>query len=405
MTNKLKSQVQEEALRAWIDNNYLGTVCLFTGCGKTKVGVDAIKQYYYAYNELPKVLIVVPSINLKKNEWPNEIKKWGNENMLDLVRIEVINTACRIEDKDFDLIIVDEVHISLSEEFGKVHDIKCKAKLGLTATPPTHNPEYMERLSEVCPVIYQKTLQEGVEMEIASPFNMYNLSTTFTRSERNSYNLWNHKFEKAKKQIWMYIKHVNKLGYPTPSDNVFDCASEWVKKEDHPMHKEAKEFWNGMTRRKWVCYKAVKKIDAIVDIIQKYPDKKWIIFSKSTEFVDTTYEVLLKFSKASRYHSKMDNKERAQHLQDFKDGKTNILVSADALNQGFDLPEIDAAICASGTSVTLTLVQQLGRIVRIKDEKQALFINLYVENTQEKKWVETKTNGFNPHYVTKIDEI
>ena len=39
--------------------------------------------------------------------------------------------------------------------------------------------------------------------------------------------------------------------------------------------------------------------------------------------------------------------------------------------------------------------QSLGRQLRLaEDGKQAIFINLYAENTQEEKWVRSKIEGF-----------
>lgn len=45
-----------------------------TGVGKTYIGVRAAK---YAVRKLgvQKILIVVPTTNLRDNEWPNEFKK------------------------------------------------------------------------------------------------------------------------------------------------------------------------------------------------------------------------------------------------------------------------------------------------------------------------------------------
>jgi superfamily II DNA or RNA helicase len=90
------------------------------------------------------------------------------------------------------------------------------------------------------------------------------------------------------------------------------------------------------------------------------------------------------------YHSKLPTKEREQVLEDFSNNTTNILVAVGALNEGLNVPDLDAAICASGVSTELSFIQQLGRVVRFKEGKHAIFINLYTKDTVEKRWIETK---------------
>ena len=52
-----------------------------TGVGKTKIGLMAIKDAYERHLRIPEsevtfsALIVVPTTNLRDNEWVNEIEK------------------------------------------------------------------------------------------------------------------------------------------------------------------------------------------------------------------------------------------------------------------------------------------------------------------------------------------
>lgn len=94
------------------------------------------------------------------------------------------------------------------------------------------------------------------------------------------------------------------------------------------------------------------------------------------------------------YHSKMNTADRASVLQEFKDNVFKILISVDALNEGVDVVDVDAAICLSGVSTELTNTQQIGRLLRQKEgKKKPIFINLVSANTVEKAWVEKKTVG------------
>jgi len=90
------------------------------------------------------------------------------------------------------------------------------------------------------------------------------------------------------------------------------------------------------------------------------------------------------------YHHKMKDKDRENALIDFENNKFNILIAVDALNAGLNVPEVDGAICVAGVSTELVATQQLGRVLRFKPNKKALFINLYSKNTVEETWVSKK---------------
>lgn len=86
--NNIKSQLQKEALDAWKET-FKGTIVLFTGAGKTKLGVDAILE-----TDAKSVLIVTLNTRLRDNEWPDEIKKWGGDKISTVsIDIECINTS------------------------------------------------------------------------------------------------------------------------------------------------------------------------------------------------------------------------------------------------------------------------------------------------------------------------
>lgn len=86
---------------------------------------------------------------------------------------------------------------------------------------------------------------------------------------------------------------------------------------------------------------------------------------------------------AVKYHSKMSKEDRKIALEKAKLPSTRVVCSAEALNAGYDLPAIDGGICASAPSTMLNFIQQLGRTVRYEEDKQAVFINLYVSASQE----------------------
>lgn len=83
-----------------------------------------------------------------------------------------------------------------------------------------------------------------------------------------------------------------------------------------------------------------------------------------------------------------------------------MILSAQALTTGYNLPQIDCGICLSGDSSELTNTQSLGRCLRYIPGKEAMFFNLYVDGTQEKVWVTKKSDKLkNVQWISSINEI
>ena len=77
------------------------------------------------------------------------------------------------------------------------------------------------------------------------------------------------------------------------------------------------------------------------------------------------------------------------NLKKLRDNRTKIrcISSAKGLEEGFDLPNLQLGITWSRTSKNLGAVQKLGRILRYFPNKTAYFIELYVPDTQDERWL------------------
>lgn len=310
--------------------------------------------------------------------------------------------------------IVDEIHTSLSPVYSQVFkNIKYSQVLGLTATEPS-SEEAMKILNEVCPIIYKKTLKEIAKTEgIIANTTTFNLPIKLDRRDKAKYNLFNEQFQRATMQISMMKKDLlsDDVAFKEVlAKSVFDVANFFGRKkikdlspEFHGLQKASKAYWNAMTMRKWVCYSAESKIPTVLEILKKYPERKWILFNKSINFAELLSE---KIPKSIVYHSKMKTEEREKVLQSFAESKSTILICVDALNAGLNVPDTDSAICISGVSTELVGVQQQGRIGRYIPGKNAIFINLYSQDTVEKSWLQSKTKNLpNVRWVESINQI
>ena len=92
-----RSTIQLEALNAWKENGYFGTINLPTGTGKTRILVTAAGRFIEKDNG-ERWLVVVPRERLRDVEIPNEFKKWGyRKEFKEGVTVECIQTACKRE--------------------------------------------------------------------------------------------------------------------------------------------------------------------------------------------------------------------------------------------------------------------------------------------------------------------
>lgn len=394
----MREEIQYEAIKSWLETKK-GTIVLPTGVGKTYVGATiAVKQLLN--NSISTVLIVVPTVSLVK-QWREEIIKFYGE---DIMSSNSINISCLqtvYKQRNYvDLLIIDEIHTSLSEKYSSVFtNTYFKQLLGLTATIP-NMADKKNKLSLLCPIVFNKELKEISNSSVVSKYEIFNLATTMSKSESGKYRLFDGKLKRAQMEIgFLKIKDKNLKGM-----QVFDIAKLYATSKDKtPLVKYSKEFWASMGMRKSICYNALSKINYVLEILKSFPEKKWIIFNKSIDYAEKLKETI--GSKAVIYHSKMKDGERDQALQDFANNKFSILVAVDALNAGLNVPEVDGAISVSGVSTELTNIQQLGRILRFKENKKALFINLYCKNTVEENWVKSKTKNLDVKWISNVKMI
>ena len=364
-----------------------------TGVGKTWVGITvACKQIING--RIESVLVVTPTTVLIE-QWKNQVIKFYGEDMLQFFNFSCIQSAHK-NASYADLLIIDEIHTSLSPIYSKVFEnVLYKQILGLTATIPEKGVA-TKILDKYCPVIFTYSVNDAAENQIVADCQMYNLEVTLSKSDRAKYKLFDGNYNRALLTIGMLKRYFPHL----KDSSIFDIAREYAKldtksqesEEAQNLVKASKAYWSAMTLRKWVCYEAQSKIEAVLDLIKKFPLKKWILFNKSIKFAELLHE---RIPGSGLYHSNMKSNDRAKIIRKFADGEIHILVCVDALNAGLDIPDADAAICISGVSTELVAVQQRGRITRKDGHKIAKFINLYCKDTVEKGWVEKKTKAFN----------
>lgn len=327
----------------------------------------------------------------------------------------VINTvALRGEEYQTDLLILDEYHRYLSEQFITVTEkVKYKYRLDLSATG-----ERLDGREELfrcyVPVIATVTMDEAKREGYVADFTEYNLGLDLTRSEEKDLERINHIYNTSfawfNWDFQLAMACMTKYHKEYASKNSIDPKLVMIK---------AVQFNRSMMERKKIFYNSDAKLDMTQKIIDKFKGKKIITFSESVMFAD---RITALNDDARSYHSSITKREidgkkytpaklNELNLNQFKSGEVRILNTAKALNEGFDSPKVEMGIICSGNSSKTSHIQRVGRICRkfqYEDGswKKPIIINLFVKDSQEEKWLKSSQKGSRGIRVVKsLDEI
>lgn len=450
--NEKKLARQLGIVQKWVQNKAIGTLEAVTAFGKTYTAILAIKRLQIKYPDAT-INVVLPGRDLA-DDWNDPNRGHIVQHSLKNVRAMVVNTYIRYEHV-CDLLILDEIHNYAATEFRRVFEQTTYTFcLGLTATLERIDGKH-EMLQELCPIFDTVSLAEAKREGYVSDFNIYNWGLELSHDDQQKYDGIHSTFNNC----FAYFKHSFPLamacsfGKDAKSQVEeewktggewrlwFAKQQEWDETSEHfyspaNISKKAQQWKNAMVQRKSFIYTASIKIDAIEELVEKFPCKT-IIFSENHKFANDIEERL--GSKRCRaYHTYLETQvidERVEKytkkqglvvsyrkkklgkdtlkrmiLEDFKkpDG-ISVLAAVKAVDEGYDNDQIQMGIQASYSSSKRQNTQRTGRGIR-KDEnnllKSSLIINLYIKGTQEEKWLKEKQKGTQGiMFVESIEEI
>jgi len=432
-------EIQNEFLDLyWKPSNAIGILEAVTGFGKTFVAVLAILRYN-KNKPSGTIHVIVPSSKLYE-DWT---KEKGHIKNYDLRNIEVfvINTYIS-EVRHCDLMIADEVHHYANPD--SVHwNLLVKKNifnyfLGLSGSINKEERQYLER--EGIKVLLNITEEFATKHGFITDSITYNLSLNLTDYDRDI-------MEDLDKKVKLYQA---KFEYDFGLAKV--CLGRTQVSKDTRMAYARKQEWNGerdhvwspqaigkyaaflfkyIRERKELLYNAEAKLDAVAELVEKFPVKT-IVFCETTYLANRISEVL--GSKCRSYHTKVETEIREikiynkgkittkqkkfgrkklldEALELFEDpySGVDVLAAVKSLNEGYDVKNIEFIIMASYPSTVRDNTQREGRGKRIDVEnkdKKALIVNLYIKNSQEEKWINSKQAlKRRVNWVTNIEDI
>ena len=377
--NKIKDTEQRHALNMWAKTGFVGSIIAGTGFGKSRCGVLAAGKTLRDHIEGEgRGIVLVPTVQLR-DQFEEEFSKWGYEDVVDNIDFVCYQSAYKLKDNHYNIVVCDEVHLGLSPEYRKFFENNTYDRLlCMTATLPEEN-EYKLHLFKLAPTVYRISLDQCVAMGLVSPYDIVCVPIKLTDEEQKEYKSINKKFVYWKYQLGQF--------------GAFDAAKAIManKNASAKDKQAAARFYACIRDRKKIVDFASNKVAQLQKLVIQNLDSKMLVFGGANAFTDTLCDATQPFSVS--YHSGKTKKQRENALLDFKEGNKNVLCSTKALNQGLDVPDASVGVVCGLTSKALPMIQRIGRLIRFQEDKKGRIYILYVKDSQEEKWLKSSVKG------------
>lgn len=314
---------------------------LATGLGKTVVAGSVIKDFFEK-KRTKKVLVLAHMTDLIQQL---QISLWSFLNLsintqlldgankpidLDGVTIATNMSALSIIENGYrpDLIIIDECHhVGFDNTYKQILDA-CKGvpTVGVTATP-----------------------WRGDGYDIEAVFGAPSSSCSLEEGMAQGY--------------------LSKVNYKLLCDNI-----DWDIIPELSSHEYTISQLN---KKLFLPQRDALIIDELLIAFNEIVHPKCVIFCQSIEHARQLYESVIKVPKwsgAELIHSGKNSYERRQALLNFRGNDSPMLLAVDILNEGVDIPSVNIVCFARVTHSRKIFVQQLGRGLRISDDKEYVLV-------------------------------
>lgn len=375
---------QEEAIKAWVNNDYHGFYVMATGTGKTWTAIYSAKRLLEEHSAT--IVICAPYKHLVK-QWAEDVRKtfpdavlimvssenpsWDqkisqaiiNKRYNKNVQIIIISTIVSFnmdrfsnvisKDSSDKLLIVDEAHrfTKRSEEL----KIDYKYMLGLSATPYSGRSAASgkELMKYFGGQVFNLPIETALERKFLVPYYYKPIFVYATGDEED-------RFRKQSRIIASYFRNGKCID------------SEGLAK--------------ALRNRLRIISMAQAKIDGIGDFVNRIEEKDHVVvYCGDGRLYDDTGEEIRHIRQVKRVLNDLDYKasqftaqenmtERMELVDAFNKGEISALAAIRCLDEGINIPSIKSALILSSNDDYREFVQRRGRILRLYDNKESAVI-------------------------------
>ena len=375
----IKSELQDDVVQQFISlERKWGAVYAATGVGKSNIGLKLIKYLFdknaHRLDFKPRILIVVPTVNLRDNNWKQEFEDWELGYLWPNVRRECYKSIANIVAEEFDLVILDEGH-NLTPNNSKflLYNI-IHACLLLTGTKPPRRSIKNNIINDFGFITLKEVpVEQAEQMGVVSPFNVTVITMDLDDTVR-------------------YIPYgpADNKRLITERDAYMRYTYAFYKHRQPFMAKKRKHLMSNLASKKDMAAKI------ITNVLPK--DRKVLIFCGSKDHaIDLcshryySKPVIKKQDRddpvaMQKFQHHLDNYQGNSSLEAFKKGEILQLSCINALNEGQNIDDLSIAFIVVIDSTVKNAMQRIGRAIRFTEGKVANVIILCVRDTVDEEW-------------------
>lgn len=385
---------QVEAINSWIDKGLVGFFEMATGTGKTITSLNCARHVLDLEGKI-NLLVLVPTLDLAM-QWQEDVKKFVCRNIIlansknNAWYSEAIN-AISIQDRS-SFCIITTYATFLTKRFQFI--VSKMSSDSMLIADEAHNFGTKLHLS-----LYPKNIGRRLGLS-ATPIRHFDEQGTnaimdyFNASKGSTFNF---SMENAIKEGYL----CEYLYYPV----IVPLTDEELKEYKAISKKLAKYFTSGcledsaivtalLLKRKRVIHNAYGKFEVLRWIIREFLEEgrtlKHILLyvpeGNSKNIDDNDRKLINKYSQIigeefslNQHQFIGSTKDRENILQQFSDGKIEVLTAMKCLDEGVDIKRAEVAIFCASTGNPRQFIQRRGRILRTHpDKKKAIIYDMIV---------------------------
>lgn len=408
-------QWQRDALDAWARHGRHGVVEAVTGTGKSRVGVEAIRE---AVDHDFDVIVLVPTRELVE-QWERTLRTSGIKSvgrfgadgyaawrdhrvLVGTIQSVYPNPPRRPDGKV--LVVADECHRYGAREWSRALDDTYRRRLGLTATFERNDEGIglLNRYFGGTPV-YKIGFHEAIAADVVAHYDVKLMGVDLTSQERHVYDQADERLKDCR------IKLIA-AGFTAEPFGAFMTEVQ-AAADDHPdptVHEVARRYMSAFSKRVDVMAEAANKLEAMRHLAPGVAASKGtLVFTRRKEAAEDLALVLRDEGVAAHaIHSDLTHPERRARLTGLKTGAITALVAPTVLDEGVDVPDVDLGIVMSGSKSRRQMIQRMGRVMRRKaDGRKATFVVVYARGTGEDLTVSNGQEGALDLIVDSADSV
>lgn len=381
---------QVEALDDWAAHGRVGVVEAVTGTGKSRVGIEAIRE---ALGHDYSAVVVVPTVELVQ-QWVAALKAHGLKDVaqysrgarqaerivVGTVQSLYLDPPTRPDGKT--LLIADECHrYGAGQWRGVLHD-SYRRRLGLTATFE-RNDDGLDTLLNYFDgdPLYRIGFDRAIADGVVASYDVKLLPVELTGYERHRYD----EVEKTLRDTRMQLLAADLPAEPFGTF-LFEVKAAADDDRDPTISDVARRYLKAFSERVDILSSATAKVEAVREVLPLINMSKGaLLFTRRIDAAeDLTRELCELGVRASCLHSGLTPSQRRESLSALRARTVQAVVAPTVLDEGIDVPEVDLGIVMAGSKSRRQMIQRMGRVLRAKpDGRSATFVVVYARDTVE----------------------